>query len=113
MNGSAEAAAVGAGGPKNRGRRKFTRDLGRTELPPDQSAPVRERLLGEIAALQSTANATRWAQDGIITKNSLAAADARLVEQAFAVKLSELSDAGLGEAVSVAICPEPTRRPPS
>ena len=27
MNGSAQAAAVPAGGPKNRGRRKFTRDL--------------------------------------------------------------------------------------
>ena len=87
MNGSAQAAAVPAGGPKNRGRRKFTRDLDPTQLPPDQSAALRERLLGEIAALQSTDNATSWAQDGIITKNSLAAADAKLVEEAFAAEI--------------------------
>ena len=112
MNGDARAAAVAAGGRKNIGRRKFTRDLDRTELPPDQSASVRERLLGEIAVMQSTESATRWAQDGIITKNSLAATDARLVEEAFAVKLSELSDAGPGEAVSVAICAETHATPP-
>ena len=91
MNGSAQAAAVAAGGPKNRGRRKFTRGLDPTELPPDQSAALRERLLGEIAALQSTDNATSWAQDGIIAKNNLAAADAKLVEEAFAMRLSALS----------------------
>jgi hypothetical protein len=112
MNGGARVAAVAAGGPKSRGRRKCTRDLDRTELPPDQSAALRERLLGEIAALRSTDNATSWAQDGIITKDNLAAADARLVEEAFAVKLSELSDAGPGEAVSIAICPETHATPP-
>ena len=112
MNGDARAAAVAAGGRKNIGRRKFTRDLDRTELPPDQSASVREQLLGEIAVMQSTESATRWAQDEIITKNSLAATDARLVEEAFAVKLSELSDAGPGEAVSVAICAETHATPP-
>ena len=113
MNGSAQAAAVLAGGPRNRGRRRFTRDLNHPPpLPPDQSAALRERLLGEIAALQSTDNATSWAQDGIITKNNLAAADARLVEETFAVKLSELSDAGPGEAVSVAICAETHATPP-
>jgi hypothetical protein len=112
MNGDARTAAVAAGGRKNIGRRKFTRDLDRTELPPGQSAALRERLLGEIALMQSTESATSWAQDGIITKNSLAATDARLVEEAFAVKLSELSDAGPGEAVSVAICPETHATPP-
>ena len=54
--------------PKNRGRRKFVRGLDHTELPPDQSVALRERLLGEIAALQSTENATSWAQDGIISQ---------------------------------------------
>ena len=60
--------------------------------------------LGEIAALQSTENATSWAQGGIITKNNLAATDAKLVEEAFAVRLSELSGGEPGEAVAVAIC---------
>ena len=106
MNGRAQAAVVAAGGHKTRGRRKFTRALGPTELRPGQSAALRERLLGEIAVMQSTESATRWAQDGIITKNSLAATDARLVEEAFSVKLSELSAAEPGETISVAICTE-------
>jgi hypothetical protein len=93
-------------------RRLIRVSLDRTELPAGQSAALRERLLGEIALMQSTESATSWAQDGIITKNSLAATDARLVEEAFAVKLSELSDAGPGEAVSVAICPETHATPP-
>ena len=114
MNGSAQAAAALAGGPRNRGRRKFTRGVrSPTQLPPDQSAALRERLLGEIAALQSTENATSWAQDGIITKNSLAAADAKLVEEAFASKLSELSKAEPGEPASVGYRPEKPKRRPS
>ena len=113
MNGSAQAAAVLAGGPRNRGRRKFTRDVDHpTPLPPDQSAALRERLLGEIAALQSTENATSWAQDGIITKNSLAAADAKLVEEAFASRLSELSKAEPNEPASPAIGRETEAMPP-
>ena len=103
MNGSAQAAAALAGGPRNRGRRKITRSLDATELPPDQSAALRERLFGEIAALQSTENATSWAQDGIITKNSLRAADAKLVEDAFASRLSELSKAEPNEPASTAL----------
>ena len=110
MNGSAQAAAVSNREPKNRGRRKFTRDLNSTELPPE-SAALRERLLDEIAALQSTDAATSWAQDGIITKNSIALADAKLVEEAFALRLLELSAAEPGEAVSVAIGTEPHATP--
>jgi hypothetical protein len=93
-------------------RRLIRVSLDRTELPAGQSAALRERLLGEIAVMQSIESATRWAQDGIITKNSLAATDARLVEEAFAVRLSEWSDAGPGEAASVAICPETHATPP-
>ena len=93
--------------PKNRERHKITRGLDHTRLPPDQSAALRERLLGEIAALQSTDAATSWAQDGIITKNNLAATDAKLVEEAFALRLSELSGGEPGEAVSDAISTEP------
>ena len=111
MNGSAHVAAVPNAEPKNRGRHKITRGLDPTQLPPDQSAALRERLLCEIAALQSTDAATRWAQDGIITKNSLALADAKLVEEAFAVRLSELSGGEPGEAVSDAISTEPHATP--
>jgi hypothetical protein len=59
-------------------------------LPADQSASLRDRLLGEVADLQSADAAARWARDGIAAKNSLAAADARLVEEAFGLRLSAL-----------------------
>ena len=103
MNGIAQTAATPAGGPRNRGRHKITRGLAPIQLPPDQSAALRERLLGEIAALQSTENATSWAQDGIIAKDNLAATDANLVEEAFAFKLSKLSKAEPNEPASPAI----------
>ena len=112
MNGSAHVAAVPNAEPKKRGRHKITRGLDPTQLPPDQSAALRERLLCEIAALQSTDAATRWAQDGIIIKNDLAASDAKLVEEAFAVRLSEMSGGEPGEAVSDATCAETQAAPP-
>jgi hypothetical protein len=58
-------------------------------LPPDQSATLRDRLLGEVAGLQSADEAASWARSGITAKNSLAAADAKLVEEAFELRLSE------------------------
>src|SRR5215475_5656402 len=54
------------------------------------SASLRELLLAEIAAIGSSELATRWAQDALPRKNSLTAADARLVEDAFENRLSEL-----------------------
>ena len=55
-------------------------------------------LLAEIAAIGSAELAARWAQDALPRKNSLTAADANLVEDAFESRLSELAaskDAGL------------------
>jgi hypothetical protein len=57
----------------------------------DQSAAVTDRLLGEIAGLQTAEAAASWARDGIAAKNRLTAADALLVEVRFATRLSELS----------------------
>jgi hypothetical protein len=54
------------------------------------SASLREMLLVEIAAIGSSELATRWAQDALPRKNSLTAADAKLVEDAFESRLSEL-----------------------
>jgi hypothetical protein len=55
------------------------------------SASLRELLLGEIAAIGSSELAARWAQDALPRKNSLIAADAELVEDAFESRLSELA----------------------
>jgi hypothetical protein len=54
------------------------------------SASLREMLLAEIAAIGSSELAVRWAQDSLPRKNSLTAADAKLVEDAFESRLSEL-----------------------
>jgi hypothetical protein len=48
--------------------------------------------LAEIAAITSPALAARWAQDALPRKNSLLAADAKLVEDAFEGRLSELAE---------------------
>jgi hypothetical protein len=55
------------------------------------SASLREILLTEISAITSPALAARWAKDALPRKNSLLAADAKLVEDAFEVRLSELT----------------------
>lgn len=59
-------------------------------LSPDQSAVLRDQLLKEIAALPSEDGATDWAQRALVAKNQLTAADARLLEVAFELRLSAL-----------------------
>ena len=90
MNGSAHAAAVPNAGPKNRGRRKIIRGVSlRTRFRPTNQPRCGIDFLARSPLCNRPTNATSWAHDGIITKNSLAAADAKLVEEAFAVRLSE------------------------
>src|SRR3984893_5308529 len=64
-------------------------------LPTEQSAGLRDRLVSEIAGLTSQDSAAAWAREALPFKNTLTAADARLVETAFALKQSafSLSDA--------------------
>jgi hypothetical protein len=53
-------------------------------------AALLNRLVGEIADLQSQESATSWGRGALAAKNSLTAADAKLVEDAFERRLSEL-----------------------
>jgi hypothetical protein len=62
-------------------------------LPADESAALRDRLLGEIAALSSQDGATAWAREALRAKNSLTATDAKLLEDAFEQKLAGFSTA--------------------
>ena len=62
-------------------------------LAPEQSAAMRDRLLGEVAGLPSADQAAGWAREVLSAKNSLIAADAGAVEDAFERKLSELAPA--------------------
>jgi hypothetical protein len=72
---------------------KFTMPV----LPPDQSAALRDRLLGEIANLSQPDSAATWAKGVIAAKNSLAAADSRTVEIAFEQRLGGLGDAAVSD----------------
>jgi ERF superfamily len=60
-------------------------------LGPEHSAELRERLLTEISNIASVDLAASWAHAALAAKNSLTASDAKLVEHAFELRLSELS----------------------
>jgi hypothetical protein len=60
-------------------------------LDADQSSALREKLLLEIGSISSPDVAAAWAREALAAKNSLTATDARLVEDAFERRLSELS----------------------
>ena len=59
-------------------------------LDPEQSAAVRDQLLTEVEDLTSADLAATWARAALPAKNGLTAGDAKLVEEAFERKLSEL-----------------------
>jgi hypothetical protein len=67
-------------------------------LEPEQSAALREKLLTELGTITSPDLAAIWAQDALTAKNSLTAADAKLVEDAFEHRLSELAPPATAEA---------------
>src|SRR6516225_1067166 len=59
-------------------------------LDPEQSAALREKLLIEVGTITSADLAAAWAREALSAKNSLTATDAKLVEDAFERRLSEL-----------------------
>jgi hypothetical protein len=63
-------------------------------LDPEQSAALREKLLTELGNITSADLAAAWALDALTAKNSLSAADAKLVEDAFERRLSDPSSDG-------------------
>jgi hypothetical protein len=77
-------------GPGNgRGRNSMRREP-RVILDPAQSADLRGKLLIEVENIASADQATTWAGEALVAKNSLTAADAKLVEDAFERRLSAL-----------------------
>jgi hypothetical protein len=70
--------------------------LSRRFLPPlslIETGALRDRLLGEISGLSSHDRATEWARKALHSKNQLSAEDAKLIEDAFANKLSAFLEA--------------------
>src|SRR4030088_3128351 len=81
------------------------------DLAPDQSAALRDRLLSEIASITEAEKAATWARGVLAAKNSLRAADARLVEDAFEQRLSAF--AGTEGSSSSSVAPNPEIAEPS
>jgi ERF superfamily len=64
----------------------------RSVLGEQLSASLRECLIQQMAAINSADEAAAWAHRNLPAKNTLIAADARVVEERFQAKLSSLSD---------------------
>jgi ERF superfamily len=75
------------GNGRARGSRKGEIPL---TLDPEQSAALREKLLAELGNIASADSVPNWARGALTAKNSLTATDAKLVEDAFERRLSEL-----------------------
>jgi len=84
--GGAAAAARGRDGAKLPVR------SGGPVLTSDQSAILRDRLLAQLAAMNSTDEAALWARQNLSAKNTLTADDARIVEEKFQSRLSTIGD---------------------
>jgi ERF superfamily len=69
-------------------------------LEPETSAALRDGLFGEISALATQEQATAWAYKAMAAKNTLATADCRLVEAAFAARVAELAEEGAADEAS-------------
>jgi hypothetical protein len=66
-------------------------------LGADQSAALRDKLLTEVANLTSPEFAVTWATGALGAKNSLIAADAKLLEEAFEQKMFGLRSSAVEE----------------
>jgi ERF superfamily len=64
----------------------------RSVLGDQLSASLRESLVQQLAAINSPDDANAWAHRNMRAKNSLAAADAKIVEERFQAKLSAIGD---------------------
>jgi hypothetical protein len=96
-NGSGNSGIVEQGAPplprsscNGQGRGAGKPNVGPVDLDPDQSAALRDRLLGEVESITETDKAATWARGVLAAKNSLRATDAKLVEDAFEQQLATL-----------------------
>jgi hypothetical protein len=90
-------------------------------LPIEQSAALRDRLVKEIAGLESQDSAAAWAREALPLKNTLTAADSQWVETGFALKVSafaasdgsEPSDQALLQTTEAAVTTAGPDAPPA
>jgi hypothetical protein len=89
-----------AGNGRARGGRKGEIPL---TLDAEQSAALRKKLLAELGNITSADSVPNWARGALSAKNSLRATDAKLVEDAFERRLSELPSSDAAAAGPEAI----------
>jgi hypothetical protein len=77
--------------PGNGGSRSDGKGETPVTLDPEHSAVLREKVLTELGTITSVDLAAAWARDALPAKNTLTATDAKLVEDAFERRLSELA----------------------
>src|ERR1700730_14183330 len=65
-----------------------------TVLGAQLSASLRESLIEQLAAINSADEAAAWAHRNLPAKNTLTAADAKIVEERFQARLSSISGSG-------------------
>src|SRR5262249_27939787 len=73
-------------------RRKLSETSVRTVLGAQLSASLRESLIEQLPSINSAGEAAAWAHRNLPAKNTLTAADAKLVEEQFQARLSALGD---------------------
>ena len=81
----------GAGAASIRRKGKPNAPNSKPVLDPDGSGALRDQLLTDVDKLSSADAAATWAHRIMAAKNSLAAADAQRVEDAFAAKMATLT----------------------
>jgi hypothetical protein len=86
VDGSFKSKATSGNGHGRGGRKGES-----VTLDPEQSAALREELVAAVGNITSADLAAAWAREALPAKNSLAAADAKRVEDAFEHRLSELA----------------------
>jgi hypothetical protein len=89
-----------------RSREKPSLASARPVLAAEQSAILRERLLEELAVIGSADEATIWAQRNLPAKNTLTAADVKVVEEQFQARLSTTSEGQVPEGTIAADTPD-------
>jgi ERF superfamily len=77
--------------PINGRGRGGTKSETRVILDPAQSTKLRDKLLIEVENIASADVAATWAGEALVAKNSLTASDAKVVEDAFERKLSQMA----------------------
>jgi hypothetical protein len=103
------AAAAGLPAPAN-GRHKAVPPRPPILLP-DQSAALRDRLLAQMSEVASPDDAALWAYCNLKGKNSLTAADALRVEEAFQARLAGFGDGRAADGQREALQSPPEAEP--